>query len=143
LRYLTVNQQLASQFVECCEQKDIAYIKVEIEQDSFVKTGEGRTGDGDGLDEIFQAAQVLISTIIFNSSPRNVPFSYGDQGACEDKTPAYILIQPESDKWMMIFYCPDNSKVQIVKWILVFCLPDLVGIAGEAAHGVRFLEHST
>jgi len=55
-----VNQTLATQFVECSEQKDIAYIKIEIDQDTFVKKGEGKSDAGDGLEQIFEKARVII-----------------------------------------------------------------------------------
>jgi len=65
-----------------------SYIKVEIVADAFKKTGGGK-GTGSRAGD-FAAIQRIL----------------------EERKPAYVVKNEEKDRWMLIFYMPDNCSVR-------------------------------
>jgi len=85
---IQVGDDLKAEFASAQTGEGNGFIKIEIIADKFKKTGAGRGTGSRGGD--FLAIQ----------------------GVLEARKPAYVLKNEEKDKWLLIFYMPDNCTVR-------------------------------
>jgi twinfilin-like protein len=86
---IVVNEQLKDEFRTAQEDSDILYIRIEIEDETFIKKGEGKMAGSP--EENFLACQV----------------------ECKPKSPCYILMKSSTKgKWLLIYWVPDAAAVK-------------------------------
>lgn len=96
---ITVNDALTNEFIRCCDDPEVAFFRVEIENDTFKFMADSKLSPST---ENYQ--KKLFAEV---------------KAACEAsaKQPAYFFLRPKAgqadSKWLMIMYCPDDSKVRL------------------------------
>lgn len=85
---IVVEEQLKEEFIAAQDDSDILYLRVEIENEKFVKKGEGKQAGSP--EENFAACQA----------------------ECKPKHSCYILLKTPNDKWLLIYWVPNNSPVK-------------------------------
>jgi len=86
---ITCDSEVIDEFKKACDNSEVLYLRIEIEDEKFVKTGEGKRGDSPA--ENFQICK----------------------GECKPKSPCYILMKsPTEGKWLLIYWVPDDSVVK-------------------------------
>jgi len=84
-----VKEELRKQFADACTNDSIGFLKITIEADTFKQTGKG-AHTGTKLGNLAEIAKVL-----------------------EARKPAYVATKTEEkEKWMLVFYMPDDSPVR-------------------------------
>jgi len=79
---------IKSAFRKAGEDENVMYIQVKIKDEKFVKTGEG-SGAGSEKNDFLSIQKEL-----------------------KPKEPCYILKKTKKDKWLLMYYVPDNSQVK-------------------------------
>jgi len=84
-----VKEELRKQFADASTNDSIGFLKITIEADTFKQTGKG-AHTGTKLGNLTEIAKIL-----------------------EPRKPAYVATKTEEkDKWMLVFYMPDDSPVR-------------------------------
>jgi len=84
-----VRDELKKQWAEACTSDSIGFLKIQIEAESFKQTASGRNS-GTKAGNLSLIAAVL-----------------------EPRKPCYVLTKTEEkDRWMLVFYVPDDSPVR-------------------------------
>jgi len=84
-----VRDQLKKDFLAAQNNEEVSYLKIEIQNDTFVKTAEGKTSGS--RDSDLAAIQKLL----------------------EPKKPCFVVARAEEkEKWTVFFYLPDNCIVR-------------------------------
>lgn len=86
---ITADQALKDNFRDANGDDDILYIRIEIEDEKFIKVGEGKVAGS--AEENWKACQT----------------------ECKPKSPCYILMKTSTKgRWLLIYWVPDNSVVK-------------------------------
>jgi len=86
---ISVNEELKKSFVSAIEDKTLLYIKINIENEAFKKTGSGKVTSARKTD--FDAIRAVL----------------------EDKKPCYVVMRSSQEgKWVLVMYVPENAYVR-------------------------------
>lgn len=84
-----VKEELRRQFVDAQTNESVGFLKIQIDNDAFKSVGSGPNA-GSKLANLAAIASVL-----------------------EERKPCYVVTKTEDkDRWMLVFYVPDNSPVR-------------------------------